>query len=525
MLERVLTAYHDGELDDCIRRVRTLVEAAPLATAPRQLLASLYAETGKARLALVHYRKLLPQAIARGQLFRSIAIQKQIDSFRSSGTPDPQRWASLLTQIRSRGLPHLAAPAGAGRPWVEAQMLALPRVWFSRLIEETRVEMLGRGAEPEEVEAGTVWEVLAGRARWSFQLPDGRASTESPAAEGDAIHVDPELAPRARVTFLVELPVECLRFEASLTRELQRERAASQPLTGATAGGFTPDARALLPTRLRRREDLDVAPSVPTSAQGEAPPRLAPPAEGAAPADAPHDTGEWVEHGVVSLSGSPADSGGDASAPEAVPGTTVDLTPDAARAAGASDPTDPPRERTIELPPLGEKPARRRGRPVVERPGPQEMGDGLIVPPTPDPFAAPIPDLGKPIERRRHPRVAASFQTRMAMLRLPGTRVAPIHGELFDLSTRGLGLRFSKELAVTGGALADAVVAVELDMPGPEGSLRMAAQVRWLEIDEDRTEARIGIEFVLMTEPDRRRIEAALASVPQPARDAAAEAP
>jgi tRNA A-37 threonylcarbamoyl transferase component Bud32 len=54
VLERVLAAYRERDLDECIRSVRTLVEAAPLATAPRQLLASLYVETHQSRLALVH---------------------------------------------------------------------------------------------------------------------------------------------------------------------------------------------------------------------------------------------------------------------------------------------------------------------------------------------------------------------------------------------------------------------------------------------------------------------------------------
>ena len=63
-------------------------------------------------------------------------------------------------------------------------------------------------------------------------------------------------------------------------------------------------------------------------------------------------------------------------------------------------------------------------------------------------------------------------------------------------------------------------MAVELDLPGAAGPLRVAGQVRWLEVDDDGGEARIGIEFVLMTEPDRRRIAGTLASSPA-AREAA----
>lgn len=525
-MEHVLAAYRDGDLDECIRRVGTLVEAVPLATAPRQLLASLYAVTGKGRLALVHYRKLLPEAIARGDVLRSIAIQKQIDTFATAKSLEPERWVSLLARLRSHGLPYVAPPAGAGRPWVEAQMLALPRAWFERVATETRVQIMGLDSEPEDVEAGTVWEVLAGRMRWSFALPDGRAG-EAQVAEGDAIHIDPDLTARARVTFTPELPVECLRFDATLTRELKTALAASRPVTGGGADGFTPETRALLPAGPRRQEDLDFAPRVPTPSPGDGPPRLAPPSESAPPGQASRDTGDWIEHGVLSLSGTPDPAAGvdDASVPRAGDGATLDLASADAPGTGAASPADLPRERTIELPPLGHVPARKRGRPLVEQPGPREMGDGLIIPPCTDPFAAPIPDLGEPLERRRHPRVAVSFETRMAMLRLQGSRVPPIRGELFDLSTSGLGVRFAKQaLGALGAALADAVVAVELDMPGADGPLRLAAQVRRLETDEESADAQIGVEFVLMTEPDRRRIAGMLASVPQPARDATSEA-
>jgi hypothetical protein len=527
-LERVLAAYRDGQLDECISGVRTLVEAAPQAIAPRQLLAALYTQIGNGRLALVHYRKLLPQVVARGELFRSVAIQKQIDTLQPRESLEPGRWASLQTRLRSCGLPYLVA-VPAGRPWVEAQLLALPRAWFERVALETRIQMPGPAPEPEDVEAGTVWEVIAGRLRWSFALSDGRASAELPAAEGDAIYIDPDLASRARVTFIPEMPVECLRFEATFARDLRAALAASRPLSGALAEGITHEIRALLPIRPRRREDLDVAPCVPPPVPGEGPPCLAaPPAGGASPEGAPRDSGDWIEYGVLSLSGEsePAAGDGDPPAPHGDGQANIDLdegtpTPDT----GTRAPAETLREHTIDLPPVGSDSARKRGRPVVERPGPLEMGDGLIIPPSIDPFSAPIHDLGQPIERRRHPRVAVSFATRMALLRLKGSRVAPIGGELIDLSTTGLAVRFGKQaLGASRAALADAVVAVELDLPGPEGSLRLAAQVRWLEVDEQGDEARIGIEFVLMSEPDRRRIAGTLAEATPATQDATRQA-
>src|SRR5262245_66532191 len=95
VLEQVLDAYREGDLDECIRLVRTLVEAAPQATAPRQLLAALFATTGNGRQALAHYRRLLPQAITRGEVIREIAFQKQIDVYGDHTRLEPGRSLEL----------------------------------------------------------------------------------------------------------------------------------------------------------------------------------------------------------------------------------------------------------------------------------------------------------------------------------------------------------------------------------------------------------------------------------------------
>jgi hypothetical protein len=460
LMEGVLLAYRQDDLEECIRRVRLLVEAAPDVIAARYLLASLYVRAGKERLALVHYRKLLEPALERGELFRSVAIQKRIDSLEAPATPDPARWRGLLARLRGHGVPYLAAaPIGSSGPWVEGQFLSLPRAWFERVATETRVELLEAGVA--EAETGTVWQVLAGRLRWSFALPDGRASGETIAAEGDAITVDPAIARRARLSFAPELPVESLRFDAPLARELQAMFATLAPSAGATPGGFTTEVRALLPTRPRPRADLET---------GHGPPRLELPAAGGTAPD--RDPGDWVEFGVVCLGdgsagGKPITRGGhhDADATEI----------------------------TLDPPGSGESPA----------------------PPAADPPAAPTADAGDPTERRRHPRAAVSFESRMALLRLEGTRLAPIHGRIFDLSPTGIGMCFPRPaLSRARAALDGAVVAIELDLPGPDGPLRMAGEVRWLELDPRADEARLGLAFLLVTEPDRRRIAGALAGAP-----------
>lgn len=556
VLEQVLDAHREGDLDECIRLVRTLVEAAPQATAPRQLLAALFASTGNGRLALAQYRRLLPQAAERGEVIRSIAFQKQIDVYDRPDALAPGRWHVLQKQLRERGLPFLSeAPGSSGRPWTETQLLALPRAWFERIATETRFEILGLEQRALDVEAGTVWEVLAGRMRWSFALPDGRASAEALAAEGDVVHVDPGLARTARVTLVPELPVEALRFEAELARDLKLALTAGLHVSG-TATGLTPETRSLLPTRPRRREDFDDVPRAPLPNADIEPLRLPPPDEDTE-RPAPGDGAGWVEFGVLSLSEPPAGDGGGASRDGTGDGAGITLPPE--------------RERVLDLPPpeaesvgaearaadeevaeppagpaavsAGEGPAADRAADAPDSTGhapaddapvtaddaevavpeespPVDPAEVYLQPTSPDPIAGSIGEQEPQVERRRHPRVSVSLASRIALLRLSGSTVAPVEGQLGDLSTSGFNIRFeSQALGASRGALVDAVVAVDLDLPGPRGGLRLAAQVRWLEVDDVRNEVRLGIEFVLLTEPDRRRIAGTLAQAALAARE------
>jgi hypothetical protein len=525
LIDRVLAAYREGDLHECIHLIRTLVEAAPQATAPRQLLAALFAITGNGRQALAHYRRLLPLAVERGEVIRSIAFQKQIDVYDRPENLVPGRWAELQKQLRMRGLPFAGETPGRERPWVETQLLALPRAWFERIAAETRFEIMGTDPRALDVESGTVWEVLAGRVRWSFALPDGRASSETLAAEGDAVHVDPGLARTARVSFVPELPVEALRFDAALARDLKLALAAGLQATPSLSEGLTAETRALLPKRPRRIEDLDERPVVPDAIDGAEPPRL-PPREEPAEAIA-GDTGEWVDFGVLSLSDAAAarrDSEGQA---PGEPSSPASAEPPASEAS-----TPPVAGSGIEIPALADLLGlSRSGVPPESAAGEHAPAESDA---TPAPAAGeqaqedrppePIPIGGEEpvVERRRHPRVAVSLESRVALLRLSGNRATPIRGQLSDLSTSGFSIRFeNQQLDDARDALTDALVAVDLDVSGIQGSLRVAAQVRWLEVDEPGDVARLGIEFVLLTEPDRKRIAGTLARAALAAREAA----
>ena len=471
LLEHVLVAFREGDMDECIRLVRTLVDAAPLATAPRQLLASIFAQTGRGRLAVGHYRKLLTAAVARGEVVRAIAFQKQIDAFQAPEAHVPDRWAMLQRQLRAHDLSFLfVVPSSNGRPWTEAELLTLPQGWFERLAAETRFEYFGIDPRTIEAETGTVWEVLAGRLRWSFALSDGRASIEELAVEGEAIHVDPDLARRARLTLIPELPAETLRFDAGLVRHMKAalaDAATSGPAAQGRAGG----TRAPLPTRLPRWGD----------------PRPVAPDKG--------DGGDLLKFRVLSLgedsSPSTAAPFADAPAPTLSDASSAQSVPHA-QEAEATAPSEGRERESTEVP-------------VSDALGQEDLGSSRS-----EESAAPSSIPGH--ERRRHPRVAVSLESRLALLGLTDSPLTPIRGLLADLSTSGLSVRFTtRELGPSRGALADAVVAVDLELPGPAGAMRVAAQVHWLEMDEQTGEARLGIEFVLLTEPDRRRISGALA--------------
>ncbi len=134
-------------------------------------------------------------------------------------------------------------------------------------------------------------------------------------------------------------------------------------------------------------------------------------------------------------------------------------------------------------------------------------------PPAPDPVAEPTLAVGAPLDRRRETRVNVRLKTRVALLGLAGTRVAPLDGLVRCLSPSGIGLRFrSAEALHARRALENAVVSVHLALTD-RLVLKLAARVRWIGTDRgarrdgDPHDVRLGLEFVLLTAEDRARIE------------------
>jgi hypothetical protein len=137
--------------------------------------------------------------------------------------------------------------------------------------------------------------------------------------------------------------------------------------------------------------------------------------------------------------------------------------------------------------------------------------------PVPNPLLEPTVAVSAPFERRRDTRVSLSFETRVAMLGLAGSRVAPFAGRLVNLSPSGLGLAFPRaELIPVRDTLDGALLAVEIQLPDGEPPLRLTSRVRWVQLAANdagtpaEEEGVMGLEFILVGARDHVRIQAAL---------------
>jgi hypothetical protein len=150
-------------------------------------------------------------------------------------------------------------------------------------------------------------------------------------------------------------------------------------------------------------------------------------------------------------------------------------------------------------------------------PAPRTAEASRAARPVPDPTLEPTVAVSAPFERRRETRVSVAFESRVAMLGLAGSRVAPFAGRLFNLSPSGVGLGFPRaELMPVRETLEGSLLAVEIQLSDGEAPVRLMSRVRWVQLAPQVSGAPpedvgyLGLEFILLNARDHARIQNAL---------------
>jgi hypothetical protein len=444
----VLEPYRQGDWHECLRRLRAQTEAEPFALLPQLLLAETYVRLNQHQLAVLQYDRLMPLAVAKGDLFAAIAAQKHTVRLRPRDAAD--RFYSLQRWFRMVGVPR--APSRNGTV-TAATLLTLPPEWFLRAVEEAELEWFQSEAR-RTAQGGTQWAVVRGQARWRF-TGAVLAAPEDRSAQAGEVVVCPGCSEDSLELHVVpETPTQCLRFDAELLRQWE------PMLIAASASSRDLGVRRGWPGIERRTAPR----ATPPSSVPEAPPRLAP----GTPAR-PDPGVDMPEMEVLPL-------------PEVASSADLDT--------GAND-------ATLEFRWPGSR------TPVV-------LEGGYVIPDTWDPFAPRTPH-DPASERRQSGRARIALEGGVVHLGVEVTHTIGVRGVLADLSETGVGICFRLHDAREAlPVLRDAVVRLELRVPPRREPLKVSGCVRWLQLAEPQDQARVGIEFHDLSEEDRAGIQAAL---------------
>lgn len=461
--DEILEPYRSEDWHECARRLRLSVETDPFATLPRHILANLYVRLGQQGLALVHYEKLLPVAVGKGELLRAMVVQHRIDHLNARPNA-AARFAAMHRWFRLLGEQNLAVLPGLRNQGVSARsLLRLPSEGFVAAAMRCTIESFDLEPKGGTIGGGTQWITLWGTARWRFVTPDGRPVGEGRADEGATIRTDP-VHETLKLLVSPETPGEWVCFNREVM-ELLYELDPSLIQDDGLESDFVRDERPSFSARPQMRSDLDPAgrrrrSKEPPKPAGDAPPRLELGGKAIDPS-APRDTGEWIEFGQVDLDGS---------------GSRIEKAPE-------------PENSITPLADLGFEIA---GRGVEDSRKP-------AAPAVPESHEAPPPD------RRHVKRVPVTFSARVALLGLGAARDSALVGDVVDLSMGGVGLRFpSHDLEHALTVLKDETL--RIDLITPDGHyLELAGRVRWLDFRDPEMVAG-GVQFVLLTDGDREAI-------------------
>jgi len=451
-LDEVLGPYRSGDLDECVRILRQHLDANPFALTPRHFLAHVLTRLDQVAIARVHYEKMLPVAVGRGELFRALAIQHRLDEIEGRGTAS--RYAAMHRWFRLLGEANLAPAPDRTKPAITAPMLLrMPVDAFVHVAGHLKVERFEPEPTSEPIESQAVWHMLWGAMRWRLVVADGRVAAEGRLDEGHQLggHGVPM---RGRLLCAPETPGEWLHLEPSLVARVTGfdPRTSVDPTL---TNDIVREERLPIQHGQRPPSDLDRGAPEPQRALGNEPPRLDLTTTGFR-ITGDRDTGDWMEHGQLDL-------GGDTNAEDS----------------GAGEDDVP----MLELGAMG-------------------------APPPPQVEAAPSPgDAEVRPQRRADPRVPVSFTARVALLGIGRPETETLTGDVVDLSVGGVGLRFPRaglQRALT--MLRDEALRVDLITLGG-GFLQLAGRARWVDFGADDAEVvSVGVQFALLTEADRESL-------------------
>ena len=444
IMDEILEPFRAGDWHECARKLRLAVESDPFATLPRHILANLYVRLGQQTNALLHYEKLLPVVVGKGELLRAIVVQKRIDEINARPNA-AARYAAMHRWFRLLGEQNLSQLAGLRNQGVSAlTLLRLPPEGFVATALRCAVETFDLEPKGGTFEGGAQWIVLWGSARWRIVTTEGEPVGEGRGDEGATIRTE---FGRGTMKMLVspETPGEWIRIDRELM-ELLIDLDPSLIHDEGLESDFVRDERPTFSALPRTRSDMDNGPrrrrpgAAPPPPPKDGPPKLELGGKGPVDPTAPRDTGEWVEFGQLDLDGS---------------GARIEPSHEPAAEANAA-----------------------------------EVGAS---------------DVSSTPERRQVKRVPVTFAARVALMGISDSREAALVGDVVDLSMGGVGLRFpARDLEHALNVLKDETL--RIDLITPDGHyLELAGRVRWLDFS-DRESVSGGVQFVLLTDSDREAI-------------------
>jgi CRP-like cAMP-binding protein len=199
--------------------VRAVTEADPYDVAQRHFLARLYLKLGDREQARAELARLLPLCVGRGDLFRALSIQKQLDALEPYAARAGGRYEAMHRWFRSLGGTG-ATEVREGASLQPAFLLLLAPDAFARAAEGCVVEGLEPGMHELEGAPGTLCVALLGDLWCPTPGGDIAARSGRELEEHHYLLMDPTRDVPAPLSVQAHSPAELLRFPGELMLEL-----------------------------------------------------------------------------------------------------------------------------------------------------------------------------------------------------------------------------------------------------------------------------------------------------------------